>query len=65
MVGSRDVGTPFLEATETMSELYPHRDFSLRVHPGATTPQHSSPLLWRGMGLHGQDATQGLALACW
>lgn len=28
-------------------------------------PSAFFPLPWRGMGLHGQDAIQGLALACW
>lgn len=33
---------PFLEAAETRSGLKLHRGFSLRVHPRASTSQHSS-----------------------
>lgn len=62
MLGSRDGGTPFLEAAETGPELKLRRDFPLRVHPGATTPQHSSPCSG-GRGC--MVRMPGLALVCW
>lgn len=47
--GLQDVGTPFLEATETEFEPSPHREFFLKVHPGDSIyPTASHLLLWRG-----------------
>lgn len=72
VVDSRDVGTPFLEAPETGSEPSPHGEFSLKVHPGDTIPQHPTCGFGGGrwampltsMVLHCKEAVQGLALTC-
>lgn len=66
VLGSRDGGTPFLEDTETRSELRLHWGFSLRDHPGATSSQHSSLCSGGVWGcLVRMPHKVWLALLCW